>query len=51
MRRKPELPNSIMTPVNTSLRRKKIFLVVGIVRGRPTTPKVIVTVLKAPYKI
>ena len=45
-RRKPELPNTIR--LNTSSRRKKIFQVDGIVIGRPTTPNVIVAVLKAP---
>ena len=41
------MPNIILALLNISWRRKKIFLVDGIVRGKPSTPDVIVALLKA----
>ena len=35
-------------PVEHSMEGKKRFLVDGIVRGRPTTPNVIMALVKAP---
>ena len=48
LRRKTALPNIILTLFNMSWRRRKIFLVDGIVQWRPTTLNLIVAVLKAP---
>ena len=45
---KPALPNIILTLLIMSWGKKNIFLVYGIVRGRPITPHVIVAVLNTP---
>ena len=37
-------------PVEHSMEGKKIFLKDGLVRGMPTTPNVIMALLKAPYR-
>ena len=46
LQKKPILPNIIVTLFKTSWSRKNRLLVDEIVRGRPTTPNVIVAMLK-----
>ena len=45
-RRKPASHNIVLTLLNTTWRRNTRFLVDVIVRGRPTTPNVILAMLR-----
>ena len=47
LKRKSASQNIILIPLDVPCGRKKRFLVDGIVRGKPSTPDVIVALLKA----